>query len=59
MSAAQTCPRCGGDLKTRQVSNLLAKFCDHCGSMPFAVHVKTGKTVRVNRCGHPTEGKAA
>ena len=51
--SAQPCTRCGGDLRTHQVNNLLAKYCDHCGSMPFALNVKTGKTVRVDRSGLP------
>lgn len=59
MSAVQTCPRCGGGLRTRQVDNLIAKFCDHCGSLPFATNVKSGKPVRVDRSGAPSQGAAA
>lgn len=48
-----TCPKCGGSLRTRQVDNVLAKFCDHCGSLPFAADVKSGETVIVDRSGQP------
>lgn len=51
MSSTQTCPRCGGFLRTQQVQNLLAKHCDRCGSLPFATDTKTGETVRVDRNG--------
>lgn len=57
--SAQTCPRCSGGLKTRQVENLLSKFCDHCGSLPFATNVKTGKPVLVDRSGIPQRRTAA
>lgn len=53
MSATQTCPRCGAGLRTRQVSNLLSKYCDHCGSLPFATDVKAGRAVTVDRSGAP------
>lgn len=59
MSASQTCPRCGGDLRTKQVDNLLSKYCDHCGSLPFATNVKTGEAVRVDRSGLPFSRPAA
>lgn len=53
MSALQ-CPRCAGPLRTRQVNSLLSKYCDHCGSLPFATDVKTGRAVTVDRSGMPT-----
>lgn len=53
MSAAQSCPRCGGDLRTRQVSLILSKYCDRCGSLPVATNTKTGKSVIVDRSGNP------
>lgn len=51
--SAQLCPRCGAALRTKQVSNLLAKYCDRCGSLPHATNVKTGKVVLVDRAGTP------
>ena len=51
--SAQTCPRCGGYLRTRQIDNLLSKYCDHCGSLPFATNVRTGEAVKVDRSGQP------
>jgi len=54
----QVCPRCGGGLRTRQVNNLLSKYCDHCGSLPFATNVKTGQPVRVDRSGQPDGAQA-
>lgn len=59
MSAVQTCPSCGGTLRTKQVSSLLSKYCDHCGSLPFATDVKTGKSVKVDRSGAPICSEAA
>jgi Zn-finger nucleic acid-binding protein len=56
--SVQTCPRCAGSLRTRQVDNLLSKYCDHCGSLPFATDVKTGRAVTVDRSGAPTEYRA-
>jgi Zn-finger nucleic acid-binding protein len=53
MSAAPVCPRCGGSTRTKQVDNLLSKYCDRCGSLPFAVHVRTGEAVMVDRSGFP------
>lgn len=53
MSATQTCPRCAGGLRTKQVDNLLSKYCDRCGSLPFAVHVRTGEAIMVDRSGAP------
>jgi Zn-finger nucleic acid-binding protein len=53
MSAVQTCPKCAGNLRTRQVNNLLSKYCDRCGSLPFATDVKTGESVFVDRSGEP------
>lgn len=59
MSTALICPKCGGSLRTRQVNSLLSKYCDHCGSLPFAVNVKTGKSITVDRSGQPASGEAA
>lgn len=53
MSTVQTCPKCAGPLRTRQVNGLLSKYCDHCGSLPFATDVKTGRAVTVDRSGMP------
>lgn len=55
MNEAQPCPKCGAALRTKQVNNLLAKYCDHCGSLPVATDVKTRRCVRVDRSGLPVE----
>lgn len=59
MSTILTCPKCGGGLRTRQVSNILSKYCDHCVSLPFATDVKTGRAVTVDRSGAPTTYRPA
>jgi Zn-finger nucleic acid-binding protein len=51
--SAEACPRCCAHLKTKQVNNLLSKYCDRCGSLPFATNVKTGRGVIVDRSGLP------
>lgn len=56
MSAVLTCPKCGGGLHTKQLNNLLSKYCDHCGTLPFATDVKTGHSVTVDRAGRPIDG---
>lgn len=43
------CPKCGGGLRTQQVSNVLAKYCDHCGPHHNGTNLKTGKPVQVSR----------
>lgn len=53
--SAQPCPKCAGSLRTRQVNNLLSKYCNRCGSLPFATDVKTGAAIRVDRSGAPHE----
>lgn len=53
MSTVQTCPKCGGPLRTRQVNSLFSKYRDHCGSLPLATDVKTGRAVTVDRSGAP------
>ena len=49
MSALSTCPKCGGGTSTVQVGNVISKQCKHCGALPFASSVKTGKPVKVGR----------
>ncbi|WP_424945385.1 zf-TFIIB domain-containing protein [Brucella intermedia] len=49
MSTALSCPKCGGGLKTQQVSNIITKYCDHCGPLAWGTNVKTGASVRVKR----------
>lgn len=49
----QTCPKCAGLLRSKQVNNLLSKYCDRCGSLPFATNVKTGAGAFVERNGRP------
>jgi len=53
--SAEPCPRCGASLRTKQVSNILSKYCDRCGSLPHAANVKTGKGIYVDRSGLPAE----
>lgn len=54
----QSCPRCGAALKTKQVNNVLAKYCDRDGALPYAVDVKTRRGVIVNRACEPVEARS-
>ncbi len=49
----QTCARCGGETRTKQVDYLLARYCDHCGSQGWANDMRNGKTIAVDRSGQP------